>query len=160
MNESLPNSKTLLQSEKANAKTRSWSKYAFSERKRRSKTLKRFYRAKRSLAHAKTRLPSEKCENDLIERNRRQMQKRVFRAEMSLSKHIFVVFARLWCFRSIDAFLPLQTLFSLGKSVFDFAIEFRLWEPLFRSGNAFSPFLASLYLGKSVSASPGHVFPR
>ena len=77
------------------------------------------------------------------------MRKRVFRAEMSPSKHIFDfardVFARLWCFCSIDAFSPLQTLFSLGKSVFDFAIELRLWEPRFRSQNAFSAYASDVF---------------
>ena len=75
-------------------------------------------------------------------------QKHVFRGEMSPSKHIFDfardVFARLWCF-CIFAFSPLQTLFSLGKSVFDFAIEFRLWEPRFRSQNAFSTYASDVF---------------
>ena len=55
------------------------------------------------------------------------MRKRVFRAEMSLSKHILAFarndFGRLWSFHSIEAFLPLQKLFPLGKSVLAFAIS-------------------------------------
>ena len=105
--------------------TRFANENVFSERNRRSKSLIRFYRAKTSLAQAKTRL---RAKNALTERKRQtQMRKRVFRAEMSLSKHIFAfarkVFARLWSFRSINAFSPLQTLFSLGKSLFAFAID-------------------------------------
>ena len=96
----------------------------FSELKLRSKSLRRFYRAKTSLAQSKMRLPSEKCVNQA--KSQTQMRKCVFRPEM-FSKYTFAfarkVFARLWSFRSIDAFSPFHTLFSLGKSVFDFPIE-------------------------------------
>ena len=128
---------------------------AFTERKRkRENALMALIRIFRT----KTCFPSEnvalKTKNAITERKRHtQMRKRVFRPEMSLSKYIFAFardfFARLCCFCSIDAFSPLQTLFSLGKSVFAFAIEvyarwkrFRVCERRLRSVKAFPPFRA------------------
>ena len=93
---------------------------------------------KTSHVEAKTLLPSEKCvirtktshanaKTSNLAKSSTANAKRVFPAEISLSKHTFAfardVFAWQRRFRSVMAFLPLQTLFSLGKSVFAFAID-------------------------------------
>ena len=116
------------------------------ELKSRSQSRKRIYRPKTSTKR-KRLYPSKnvplKDENAFTEHKR----KRVFRAEMSLSRHIFAfarkvffafqsyVFARGTRFRSVNAF-------SLGKRFFAFACV------VFSRKKAFPPFRGTFSLGK------------
>ena len=95
------------------------------------------------------RLPSEKCVNG-AKSSTANAKTRFPSRNVALFAFLRNVFARLWSFRSIDAFLTLQKLFPLGKSDFAFAI----------SAETFSPMRATSSLGIGCFAFQSYVFAR
>ena len=127
----------------------------FSKRKRRSKSLIRFYRTKTLLAQANTRLPSEKCVNRAKTSNANAKTRFPSRnvAQYTHFRHCEESLRSVMEFSLDKRISPLQTLFSQLKSVFAFAID------VFDRYSVIA-LRATFSLGKGFFAFQSYVFAR